>query len=180
MLSGDARPSPQVGHHDNPLGDEAEPQGIDKWLLRGMAGKRARERLSALEVENVFKIAAADSLVRGFLEGEGWKPQGKDEEMEMDAYRNTKTGRRVFVEDISDGFPVTFLMGELSLEEFSDMARDLTPGIGLLEVDSSWEGEATTIVVAMTKGQVREMFGRRTGMRELSVTGREEVTRAPP
>jgi len=38
-----------------------------------------------------------------------------------------------------------------------------------LEVDSSWEGKPTTIVVAMTEEQVRDMFGRRTKMRKLAV-----------
>jgi len=122
-----------------------------------------------LEVENVFKIATAYSRVREFLMGKGWEFQGKDEEMEMDSFRNKKTGRKLFVEDISEDFPVTFLMGELSLAEFSGFASELTPEINLLEVDSSWEGEPTTIVVAMTEEQVRNMFGRRTKMRKLVV-----------
>ena len=120
-----------------------------------------------LEVENVFKIATAYSRVREFLTSNGWEFQGKDEEMEMDSLRNKKTGKKLFVEDISDDFPVTFLMGELSVAEFSDIARQLTPKINLLEVDSSWEGKPTTIVVEMTEEQVRSMFGRRTRMREL-------------
>jgi hypothetical protein len=119
-----------------------------------------------LEVENVFKIAVTDKKVREFLTKNGWEFRGKDDEMEMDAYRNRSDGRTLCLEDISDGFPVTFLIGELSLEEFSEMARHLTR-VKLLEVDSSWEGEATTIVVAMTVGQVKDMFGRRTKMREL-------------
>jgi len=120
-----------------------------------------------LEVDNVFKIAATDSRVREFLVEGGWEFQGEDKEMEMDSYRNRKTGKRVCVEDIGDSFPVTFLIGEFSLAEFSDMARCLTPELRLLEVDSSWEGEATKIVVAMSEEQVRDMFGRRTKMREL-------------
>jgi hypothetical protein len=115
----------------------------------------------------VFKIAAAQSRVREFLEGRGREFQGKDEE--MDSFRNKKTGRKLDIEDISEDFPVTFLMGELSLPEFGDIARRLTPGIGLLEVDSSWEGEPTTIVVAMTEEQVSDMFGRGTRMRQLPV-----------
>jgi hypothetical protein len=71
----------------------------------------------------------------------------------------------MFIEDISEDFTVTFMMGELSLEEFAQMARRLTPEIRLLEVDSSWEGEATTIVVAMTEEQVRSMWGRGARMR---------------
>ena len=111
-----------------------------------------------LEVENVFKIAMTVSRVREFLTSKAWEFQGKDEEMEMDSFRNKKTGKKVFVEDISEDFPVTFLMGELSVPEFSIIAGELTPEIPLLEVDSSWEGKPTTIVVAMTEEQVRNMF----------------------
>ena len=64
---------------------------------------------------------------------------------------------------------MTFLMGELSLSEFSIIASELTPDIQLLEVDSSWEGKPTTIVVAMTEEQVGNMFGRRPKMRKLAV-----------
>jgi hypothetical protein len=53
--------------------------------------------------------------------------------------------------------------------EFSDIAGGLTPEIELLEVDSSWEGKPTTVLVAMTMEQVRNMFGRRTKMRKLAV-----------
>lgn len=128
--------------------------------------EKSREAL-VLEAENVFKIAMTYSRVREFLASEGWEYQGKDEE--MDSFRNKRTGKHLCVEDISEDFPVTFLMGELSLTEFSDIARRLTPEIKLLEVDSSWEGEPTTVVVAMTEGQVRDMFGRRTKMRRLQV-----------
>jgi hypothetical protein len=89
--------------------------------------------------------------------------------MGMDSFRNKKTGKKVFVEDISEDFPVTFLMGELSVSEFSVIASELTLGIQLLEVDSSWEGKPTTIVVAMTEEQARNMFGKRTRMRKLAV-----------
>ncbi|HMD78425.1 MAG TPA: hypothetical protein VKF39_00405 [Nitrososphaerales archaeon] len=122
-----------------------------------------------MEAENVFKIAITYSRVRKFLTSKGWKFQGKDKEMEMDSFRNEKTGKKLFVDDISEGFPVTFLMGELSVAEFSNIANELTPEIQLLEVDSSWEGEPTTIVVAMTEEQVRNMFGTRTKMRKLAV-----------
>ncbi len=122
-----------------------------------------------MKAENVFKIAVAYSRVREFLTSKSWEFQGKDEEMEMDSFRHKKTGKKVFVEDISEDFPVTFLMGELSVSEFSIIASELTPGIQLLEVDSSWEGKPTTIVVAMTEEQVRSMFGRRTKMRKLAV-----------
>ncbi len=122
-----------------------------------------------MEVENVFKIAMTYSRVREFLTSKSWEFQGKDEEMEMDSFRNKKTGKKLFVEDISEDFPVTFLMGELSVLEFSTIASELTPEIQLLEVDSSWEGKPTTIVVAMTEEQVRNMFGRRTKMRKLPV-----------
>jgi len=128
--------------------------------------KRSRGA-SILEEENVFKIAATYSRVRELLTGEGWEIQGKDEE--MDTFRNKKTGRRLCIEDISENFPVTFLMGDLSLAEFTHIARRLTPEIKLLEVDSSWEGKPTTIVVAMTEEQVKDMFGRRTRMRQLQV-----------
>ncbi len=121
-----------------------------------------------MEVENVFKIATTYSRVRKFLTSEGWEFQGKDEETEMDSFRNEKNGKELFVEDISEDFPVTFLMGELSVAEFSNIASELTPEIKLLEVDSSWEGKPTTIAVAMTVEQVRNMFGRRTRMRELA------------
>jgi hypothetical protein len=130
--------------------------------------KRSGEAL-VLEVENVFKIAMTYSRVREFLTSKSWEFQGKDEEMEMDSFRNKKTGKKVFIEDISEDFPVTFLMGELSVPEFSIIASELTPEIQLLEVDSSWEGKPTTIVVAMTEEQVRNMFGRRTKMRKLAV-----------
>ena len=122
-----------------------------------------------MEVENVFKIAATYSRVREFLTSKSWEFQGEDEEMEMDSFRNEKTGKRLFVEDISEDFPVTFLMGELSTAEFSSIAGELTPEINLLEVESNWEGKPTTIVVAMTEEQVRNMFGRRTKMRKLAV-----------
>jgi hypothetical protein len=122
-----------------------------------------------LEVENVYKIAIAYSRVSEFLTSRSWEFQGKDEEMEMDSFKNKKTKKKVFVADISEDFPVTFLMGELSVSEFSIIASELTPEIQLLEVDSSWEGKPTTIVVAMTEEQVRNMFGRRTKMRKLAV-----------
>jgi hypothetical protein len=122
-----------------------------------------------LEAENVFKIAVAYPKVREYLTGKDWEYQGKDEETEMDSYRNRKNRKRLFVEDISEDFPVTFLMGELSLSEFSEIASRLTPEIELVEVDSSWEGKPTTIVVAMTEDQVKDMFGKRTKMRKVAV-----------
>ena len=118
-------------------------------------------------MENVFKIATTYSRVREFLTSKSWEFQGKDEEMEMDSFRNKKTKKELFVEDISEDFPVTFLMGELSVAEFGNIANELTPEIKLLEVDSSWEGKPTTLVVAMTEEQVRNMFGARTKMRKL-------------
>ena len=124
-----------------------------------------------MEAENVFKIAVTYSRVCEFLTSNSWEFQGKDMEMEMASFRNKKTGQKVFVEDISEDFPVTFLMGEFSVSEFSIIASELTPEIQLLEVDSSWEGKPTTIVVAMTEEQVRNMFGRRTKMRKLAVHG---------
>ena len=141
------------------------------YLVRKYTIKRSGEAL-VLEVENVFKIAVTYSRVREFLTSKSWEFQGKDEEMEMDSFRNKKTGKKVFVEDISEDFPVTFLMGELSVPEFSIIASELTPEIQLLEVDSSWEGKPTTIVVAMTEEQVKNMFGRRTKMRKLAVRER--------
>ncbi len=138
------------------------------YLARKYAAKRLREAL-VLEVENVFKIAMTYSRVCEFLTSEGWEFRGKDEEAEMDSFRNKKNGKKLFVEDISEDFPVTFLMGELSVAEFSNIASELTPEIKLLDVDSSWEGKPTTIVVAMTEEQVRNMFGRRTKMRKLAV-----------
>ena len=125
------------------------------------------EEVLVLKAENVFKIAVTYSRVRDFMTRQGWEFQGKDQEMEMDSFKQKKTGRKVFAEDISEDFPVTFLMGELSVQEFSLVARELTPEIQLLEVNSSWEGKPTTIVVAMTEDQVRNMFGRRTKMRKL-------------
>ena len=122
-----------------------------------------------MEAESVFKIAVTYSRVREFLTSKSWEFQGKDEEMEMDSFRNKKTGKKLFVEDISEDFPVTFLMGKLSVAEFSNIASELTPEIKLLEVDSSWEGKPMTIVVAMTEEQVRNMFGKRTKMRQLAV-----------
>ena len=118
---------------------------------------------------NAFKIATTYSRVREFLTSKSWEFQGKDEEMEMDSFRNKKTKKELFVEDISEDFPVTFLMGELSVAEFSNIANELTPEIKLLEVDSRWEGKPTTIVVAMTEEQVRNMFGARTKMRKLAI-----------
>jgi len=138
------------------------------YFARKYAARRSGEAL-VLEVENVFKMAMNYSRVREFLTSKSWEFQGKDEEMEMDLFRNEKTGKKLFVEDISEDFPVTFLMGELSVAEFSSIANELTPEIKLLEVDSSWEGKPTTIVVAMTEEQVRNMFGRRTKMRKLVV-----------
>ncbi len=118
-----------------------------------------------MKVENVFKIAVSGAKVREFLTRTGWESVGVDKQMEMDSFRHERTGKRLCIEDISDDFPVTFLMGELSQEEFSGIARDLTPGLKPMEVDSSWEGEPTTIVVAMTEEQVRNMFGKRAKMR---------------
>jgi hypothetical protein len=138
------------------------------YLLRKYTAKRLGEAL-VLKVENVFKIATTYSRVREFLTSRGWEFQGKDEEMEMDSFRNKKTRKELFVEDISEDFPVTFLMGELSAAVFSDIANELTPEIRLMEVDSSWEGRPTTIVVAMTEEQVKNMFGARTKMRKLAV-----------
>jgi hypothetical protein len=137
-------------------------------LVRKHTAKRLEEAL-VLEVENVFKIATSYSRVREFLTSKSWEFQGKDEEVEMDSFRNKKTRKELFVEDISEDFPVTFLMGELSVAEFSDIANELTPEIKLMEVNSSWEGKPTTIVVAMTEEQVRNMFGARTKMRKLAV-----------
>jgi len=134
--------------------------------VRRYTTKRPRGAL-ILSAENVFKIAATYSRVLEFLKSEGWEFQGKDEE--MDSFKNKTTGGKLYVEDISEGFPVTFVMGDLSLAEFSDIARRLTPETKLLEVDSSWEGKPTTIVVAMTEEQVRDMFGRRVKMRQLPV-----------
>jgi len=124
-----------------------------------------------LKVENVFKIATTYSKVREVLTSKSWEFQGKDEEVEMDSFKNKKTGKELFVEEISEDFPVTLLMGELSVSEFSRIVRELAPEIGLLQVDSSWDGEPTTIVVAMTEEQVRSMFGRSTRMRKLAVQG---------
>jgi hypothetical protein len=134
--------------------------------VRNYTVRRSGEAL-VLKAENVFKIAVTYSRVREFLTSKSWEFQGKDEE--MDSFRNKKTGKKIFAEDISEDFPVTFLMGELSLREFSIIASELTPEIQLLEVSSSWEGKPTTIVVAMTEEQVRNMFGRRTKMRKLAV-----------
>ncbi len=75
-----------------------------------------------MKAENVYKIAMTYSKVRELLTSKSWEFQGKDEEMEMDSFKNKKTGKKVFVEDISEDFPVTFLMGELSLPEFSIIA----------------------------------------------------------
>jgi hypothetical protein len=136
--------------------------------VREYTARRLGEAL-VLEAENVFKIAATYSRVREFLTSKGWEFQGKDKEMEMDSFRNKKTRKELFVEDIVEDFPVVFLMGELSLAEFSSIANELTPEIKLLEVESSWEGRPTTIVVAMTEEQVRSMFGARTKMRKLAV-----------
>lgn len=122
-----------------------------------------------MKSENVYKIAVTYSRVREFLLSKGWEFQGNDEEMEMDLFIDRKTGRKLFILDISEDFAVTFLMGELSVPEFSTIASELTPEIQLLEVDSSWEGKRTTIVVAMTEEQVSNMFGRRTKMRKLAI-----------
>jgi hypothetical protein len=140
-------------------------QTTDYYPVRNHAAMKSGET-SPLEVENVFKIATTYSRVREFLTSNNWEFQGKDEETEMDSFRNKKTGEDLLLEDISEDFPATLLMGELSVAEFSNIASGLTPGIKLLEVDSSWEGKPTTIVVAMTKEQVRNMFGRRTRTRE--------------
>ena len=120
--------------------------------------------------ENVFKIATTYSKVREFLTSKCWEYQRKDKKMEMDLFINKKTGKKLLVEDISDDFPVTFLMGELSVEDFSEIARRLTPEIDILEVDSRWDGKPTIVVVAMTEAQVRKIFfGNRTKMRRLEV-----------
>jgi len=120
--------------------------------------------------DNVFKIATTSSKVHEFLTSKGWDFQGKDEE--MDLFEDGTTGRKLLVEDISDDFPVTFLMGELGFTEFGAMANGLTPEAELWEVGSSWEGKPTTIVVAMAAEQVRNMFGKRTKMRKLAPRAR--------
>ena len=118
----------------------------------------------------MFKIATTISKVCQFLASNDWEYLRKDQKMEMDLFRNKKTGEKLLVDDISDDFPVTFLMGELSVEEFSEIARRLTPEIDILEVDSRWKGKPTTVVVAMTEEQARSMFfGKRTKMRRLEV-----------
>ena len=141
----------------------------DKLLFDEKAYSEKIGRAVVLKIENVFKIAVTYSGVREFLASKDWEFQGKNEEMEMDSFRNKKTGNKMFVADISEDFPVTFLMGELSLTEFSIIANELTPEIQLLEVDSSWEGKLTTIVVAMTEEQIRRMWGRRMKTRKLTV-----------
>jgi len=123
-----------------------------------------------LGAENVFKIAIGEVQVREYLTARGWEFSGSDKETEMDAYRNRKTGKLLFIEDISEDFPVTFLMGELGMADFGKIAHDLTPDIALMEVESSWEGKPTTIVVAMSKAQVRNMFGKRARMRQLPIS----------
>jgi len=128
--------------------------------------------------QNVFKIAATYSRVSESLKSKGWEFQGEDPEMGMDSFKSRKTGKRLLAEDISDGFPVTFLMGELSTAEFGDIASRLTPETKLLEVESSWEGRPTSIVVAMTEDQVRSMFGRRAKMRTLGVPRQAPQSRA--
>lgn len=120
-----------------------------------------------METENVFKVAATYPRVREFLASKGWEYQGEDDGMH--SFRNEKTGKQLCVDDISENFPVTFLMGEFSLTEFGEMTHTLIPEIKLLEVDTSWEGKPTTIVVAMEEEQVRDMFGKRTKMRQLPV-----------
>jgi N-acyl-L-homoserine lactone synthetase len=71
--------------------------------VRKYSIKRSGEEL-VLEVENVFKIAVTYFRVREFLTSKGWEFQGKDEEMEIDSFRNKKTGKKVLVEDISEIF----------------------------------------------------------------------------
>lgn len=137
--------------------------------VTGYNAKERPEGPSALEVGNVFKIAASEARVRGYLAKLGWAHTASSSQTEMDSYRDKTSGRVLFTEDITEGFPVTFLMGQLSLRDFSRMANDLTPEINLLEVESSWEGKPTTIVVAMSEEQVRSMFGRRAKMRPLPV-----------
>lgn len=119
----------------------------------------------------------ADNLVRESLTKQGWELNGRDREMDMDSYRHKKTGRQICVEDISDDFPVTLLIGELGQDEFGNIAHHLTPKLELLEVDSSWEGTPTTIVVAMTVEQVRMMFGRRAKIKRIQQ--REQLTSEP-
>jgi hypothetical protein len=53
-------------------------------------------------MENVFKISTTCPRVREFLRSQGWEFQGKDNE--MDSLRNKKTGKELFVEDISEDF----------------------------------------------------------------------------
>ena len=122
-----------------------------------------------MKTESVFKIAIADVKVREYLSARGWEFRGSDNETELDAYEEGKTGRVLYIEDISEDFPVTFLMGQLSLVEFRRIARDLAPGVKLLEVGSSWEGKPTTIVVAMSEAQVKKMFGSRTMMKPVGL-----------
>lgn len=125
---------------------------------------------------NVFKISVEDGRVRKFLERRGWENQGKDIEMEMDSYKNKITGKKVYVEDISDSFPVTFLMGDFTTGEFCNIAHALVPRMKLMEVKGRWEGRPTNVVVAMTVEQVMDVFGKKTKMRELAVDGTELTT----
>src|SRR5208283_1564321 len=64
------------------------------YLVRKYAIKRSGKAL-VLEVESVFKIAVAYNRVREFLTSKSWEFQGKDGEMEMDSFRNKKTGKKV-------------------------------------------------------------------------------------
>ena len=134
-----------------------------------MGRNTTRSLRKELALGDVFKISAAYLGVRRFLTTSGWESQGEDAEEGMDSFRNKRTGETLLAEDISEDFPLTLLIGGLTMAEFRVMAGRLAPGVKLLEVDSSWEGGPTTVVVAMAEGQVRSVFGRGTKTRELAV-----------
>ena len=79
--------------------------------MRKVLQYRDQRGISLGSGKQVFKIAMTYSRVREFLASESWEFQGKDEEMEMDSFRNKKTGKKLFVEDISEDFPVDLLYG---------------------------------------------------------------------
>ena len=71
--------------------------------MRKYTIRRSGEAL-ILKAENVFKIAVPYSRVREFLTTKSWEFLGKDEEMEMDSFRDKKTGKKVFVRTFRKSF----------------------------------------------------------------------------
>jgi hypothetical protein len=67
----------------------------------------------------------------------------------MDSFTNKKTEKKVLVEDISEEFPMTFLMGELSNPKFSIHRDQIAVGLPsqLLSTSSNWLSGVNSLAI---------------------------------